>query len=405
MNVPSKIYFNLTPNTTQEEAQKAASNEDAVRAREEYRLSNEFLTFLENSGKMPITLDNGTIIEVPFETTKKYLKMAPHSMKDVINEFYYSFTNIHPDLKPLIKGKSLATPDDEEYIAQLSNTICSDGNTSHYNSMRSDYLVNNDPGHFTMIGMFGDEIWFVLTFFINKQERNYTFSIDGFCANNDLHNKIKGSGIGVRMILELFKQFNQVLEGPSKFEYCTLGAVPKAVKWWHGQFGFIDRGIDTGLHPMDLELANVPSLSASKIAAPDFGTDSKAAPASSFESITGKRGNTSNSSNKLKKFASATVDSATVDSATVDSATLDPLDLNDFFTLEELRGQLFEGPNEKSEKSTDYQWPNSDDEFEEGGGQRKSKRRSNKRQTIKKLKIRRTRRMKNNKRKTRRRIK
>ena len=405
MNVPTKIYINLTPNTTQEEANKARSNEAAAQAREEYRLSNEFLSFLKNMGEMPITLDNGTIIEVPFETTQKYSKMAQSRMKDFINGVYYGLTNIHPDLKPLIKGKSLVTPDDTEYIAQLSNTICSDGNTSHYNSMRSNFLANNGPGIFTMIGMFDTEIWFVLTFFINKQQRNYTFSIDGICTNNDLHNKIKGSGIGVKMILELFKQFNQVLEGPSKFEYCTLSAVPKAVEWWSKQFGFINRGDEgkTGLYRMDLKLATVHFLSTPST--PSTPSDSKIANASPFESITGKRGNTSDSSNKLKKFTSATVDSATVDSATVDSATLDPLDLKDFFTLEELRGpHLFEGPNEASDKGN---WLGSDDEYEdededEGGGLRKSKRRRNKKQTIKKLKGRKTRIMKNKKGKTRR---
>ena len=387
MNVPTKIYINLTPNTTQEEANKARSNEAAAQAREEYRLSNEFLTFIKNMGEMPITLDNGTIIQVPFETTQKYSKMAQSRMKDFINGVYYGLTNIHPDLKPLIKGKSLVTPDDTEYISQLSNTICSDGNTSHYNSMRSNFLANNDPGIFTMIGMFDTEIWFVLTFFINKQEKNYTFSIEGICTNNDLHNKIKGSGIGVRMILELFKQFNQVLEGPSKFEDCTLSAVPKAVEWWSKQFGFINRGDEgkTGLYRMDLKLDTVHFLSTP--------SDSKIANASPFESITGKRGNISDSSNKLKKFASATVD----------SATLDPLDLKDFFTLEELRGpHLFEGPNEASNKGN---WLGSDDEYEdedEGGGLRKSKRRRNKKQTIKKLKGRKTRIMKNKKGKTRR---
>ena len=141
---------------------------------------------------------------------------------------------------------------------------------------------------------------------------------------------------------------------------------------------------------MDLKLDTVHFLSTP--------SDSKIANASPFESITGKRGNISDSSNKLKKFASATVDSATVD-----SATLDPLDLKDFFTLEELRGpHLFEGPNEASNKGN---WLGSDDEYEdedEGGGLRKSKRRRNKKQTIKKLKGRKTRIMKNKKGKTRR---
>jgi hypothetical protein len=404
MNVPTKIYINLTPNTTQAEAKKDRSNE--AEARQKYELSNKFLTFLKNMGEMPITLDNDTIIEVPFETTQKNLIMAQSRMRDFVNAIYYDLTNIHPDLKPLVKGKSLVTPDHAEYIAELSNTICSDGNTSHYNSMRSDFLADNKPGIFTMIGMFGEEIWFVLTFFINIQERNYTFSINGICANNDLHNKIKGSGIGVRMILELFKQFNSTLEG-NKFEYCTLSAVPKAVKWWSEQFGFINNGDEggTGLYRMGLKLDTIPFLSAPKVPAPSASVSLKPAPkvpapkvpapsasvslkpdpsASAFESITGKRSNTSGSSNKLKKIT---------------SATLDPLDLKDFFTLEELRGQLFEGHNEPSDKGN---WPGSDEDEDEdeGGGLRKSKTRHNKQHTIKKLKRRKTRIMKNKKKKT-----
>ena len=71
---------------------------------------------------------------------------------------------------------------------------------------------------------------------------NNKFVIDGFCANNDLKPRIKGTRVGVDIFLKLCELFNLYLRSTTPqetlFRFCTLDALPPADEWWGPVFGF-----------------------------------------------------------------------------------------------------------------------------------------------------------------------
>lgn len=404
-----KIYFNLSPGSN-------------VRSR-------LFFTVIGSMNNQEIRLENGGMkIQVPFVMTQTQVWAESSFLADTGNDLMYIFGNNGAEsFVPFFRGTTSVNFDDNGTVTNytISKTLCSTSDPTKNTPMNSTYLVNNAPDHYTMMGITDDnEILFVLTFYFEGDD----IILDGFCANNDLNPPKKGSGIGVIIFLEICRIFNanvrkRTESDARKIEKCKLYAVRSAVTWWE-RFFFIYMGvIINSLYLMELNLVQPASNSApkrkreetiersskisenpdtskqlgSKVEVSDNSVENVVKELDLSEPTSNSNSSASSASNSNSNSNSSASSGSKPLLISVPLLIPDPFtpDDVDFFELQNLRGELYEGPKEPKKKPKndwgnhsqivfgDSQGDSQDDneegvwedmgEDEEGGGRRKSK--------------------------------